>query len=194
MKHFCIGMFKTGTSSYSKAMTMLGLTDLHFPPKYVAQLNAVGVAPWDARPWDSMSNVHEVEYQELEALYPGSKFILTTRKVDGWLKSVQRHMRGPWEPSLQAAFDVRFQKIFGIPCTGAAFDPWKLRRAFRDHDAAVREHFGSRLLVLDLDGGGDMLRQLSAFVGRAPAYPHVNKRTADNRPGEPVTIQLRRAG
>lgn len=195
MKFFCLGMFKTGTTSYSRAMAMLGLEDLHFPPKYVAQLNAVGVAPWRAgRPWDSMSNVHEVEYRALDALYPGSGFVLTTRDVGGWLDSVHRHMRGPWSPELQDAFDGRFQTIFGVPCRAAAFDPWRFRRVFRDHDAEVRAYFGKRLCVLDLDSGDDLMRKLSTFVGRVPVYPHVNKRAKESKPGEPVTIQFGRTG
>lgn len=194
MKRFCIGLFKTGTTSYSRAMHRLGLIDLHFPPKYLEQLHQQGVRPWTVREWDSMSNVHELEYPECDHLYPDSQFILTTRDVEGWLKSIEHHMRAPWSPHLQAAFDLRFQHVFGVPCRGNAFDAARFRRVFRQHDQAVRDYFAEsdRLLVLDLDSGEDLMQKLSDFVGTLPAYPHVNKRGKQHRPGEPVVISLGR--
>ncbi len=191
-KHFCMGMFKTGTTSYSRAMHRLGLVDLHFPPKYVEQLIAYGVQPFTLRKWDSMSNVHEVEYRECEALYPDAKFILTTRDVEPWLKSIKRHMGGSWPPHLKRAFDARFTRIYGVPCTSAAFDEALFRRVFIQHAEQVRDHFGDRVLVLDLDAGDDLMLKLSAFVGNDVAWPHVNKGKGFLKPGEPVTIRIGR--
>ncbi len=106
MKYFCIGHFKTGTLSYSRAMKMFGLVDLHFPPKYVVQLNQEGVKPWTLRDWDSMSNMHEVEYQDCDALYPDSKFILTTRGIDRWLNSIRHHMEINFPNDIQTQFNL----------------------------------------------------------------------------------------
>ncbi len=192
MKYFCIGHFKTGTSSYSKAMNQLGLIDLHFPPNYTSQLNEKGVIPWELRPWDSMSNLHEVEYPQCDALYPDSKFILTTRDTDTWLKSIHTHMKKTWPTSLQTVFDARFQKIYGVPCIGPAFRESIFRKAFEQHEEAVRDYFSNtdRLVVLNLDSGEDLMKKLSDFVGIAPSYPHANKRQKVRVPGEPLLVQL----
>ncbi len=192
MKYFGIGHFKTGTASYSRAMHRLGLVDLHFPPKYVEQLIADGVQPFTLREWDSMSNVHEVEYVECEALYPDAKFILTTRDVDPWLKSIRRHMENPWPDHIKRLFDARFLRVYGVPCEVGALDEALFRRVFTRHTEQVLDHFGDRVLVLDLDGGGDLMLKLAAFVGNDVAWPHVNKSKGFSKPGEPVTIQIGR--
>ncbi len=189
MKFFCIGHFKTGTTSYSRAMRLMGVADLHFPPKYAQQLISHGVQPWALREWDSISNLHELEYAQCDGLYPGSKFVLTTRDVDKWLPSIQAHMQHGWAPELQSLFNARFQKIFGVPCRGSAFDELKFRRVFKQHDEAVREYFSAdQLLVLDLDSGRDLLQELADFVGRRVTYPHINKRGKTRKPGEPFVL------
>ncbi len=190
MKYFCIGHFKTGTLSYSRAMKMFGLVDLHFPPKYVVQLNQEGVKPWTLRDWDSMSNMHEVEYQDCDALYPDSKFILTTRGIDRWLNSIRHHMEINFPNDIQTQFNLRFQKIYGVPCERQAFDELSFRKVFIQHKEAVRDYFSStdRLVVLDLDSDEDLLKKLSDFVGKPITYPHANKRLDTRKPGEPLMV------
>ena len=194
MKYFCVGYYKTGTSSYSRAMRMLGLVDLHFPRRYAKSLIDAGrPVTWDACPWDSMSNLHESidEIVELQSLYPDARFVLTTRNVDAWLRSIDAHMATPWGPELQSLFDARFQKLFGIDCAVGQYDARALRDAFAQHDAQVRDYFGDDLCVLDLDSGADLMQKLSAFVGRTAQYPRVNKTAADSAAGEAVTVNIR---
>lgn len=192
MKYFCIGHFKTGTSSYSRAMNQLGLIDLHFPPNYTTQLTKEGVLPWDLRPWDSMSNLHEVEYPQCDDLYPDSKFILTTRNIDKWLQSIHNHMKRSWPKDLQTVFNSRFQKIYGVPCVGAAFDEAIFRKVFEQHDKGVREYFAGtdQLVVLDLDGEEDLMKKLSNFVGKDTRYPHLNKLQKVRTPGEAFLMPM----
>lgn len=191
MKTFCIGLFKTGTTSYSKAMGLLGKRDLHFPPRYIAAFNEVGRPfQWDRVKWDSISNMHEVEYRELMRLYPGARFVLTTRNVDKWLPSIRAHMDRPWSSELHVLFDARFQKVFGVPCRLDAFDDALFRKVFREHDEKVRDDCPN-LLVLDLDGGTDLMESLSKHVGGGVKYPHANRRRS-RKPGEPVTISIGR--
>jgi hypothetical protein len=199
-KVFCIGHFKTGTTSYSSAAALHGLVDLHFDREYVAELNEAGHAvAWKGRPWDSMSNVNEVEYEELDELYPGSKFVLTTRDVSSWLRSIKKHMEQQWSPPIQRLFNARFQKIFGCDCVPGAFDATTFWEVFEEHDHKVREYFGSsdRLLVLDLDSDEDLMSKLSGFLGRRPQYPDRNKggytsealrRIMEMKPGDKMVL------
>lgn len=189
MKTFCIGMFKTGTTSYSRAMALLGLRDLHFPQRYVrALVETRDPFPWSAVEWDSMSNVHETEWPRLLELYPDCRFVLTTRDVERWLPSVRSHMDHPWHPELRTLFDDRFQRVFGVPCQPDAFDEELFRRKFAEHDKWVRESCPN-LLVLDLDDDGqDKLQALAQHVGRVPQYPHANKRRKVRKPGEAMVV------
>lgn len=193
-KIFAIGHFKTGTSSYSKAVGMLGKKDLHFPPRYVAHLNATGRVDWNPgywsypfengastwvlRSWDSMSNVNEVEYEELDREYPGCLFVLTIRNVEEWLVSIRNHMSKRWGAHLTNLFNGRFQKIFGCDCNEEHFDEGAFRQTFIHHHEAVRDYFSGseakRLLVLALEDNNKMER-LSKFVGLdSIPYPKTN--------------------
>lgn len=188
-KTFCIGLFKTGTTSYSRAMSLLGLRDLHFPQRYVAAL-AETRSPflWSRVPFDSMSNVHETEWPELPALYPDCRFVLTTRDIEQWLPSVQQHMSHAWPDALRAVFDDRFDRVFGVPCRADAFDEALFRRKFSGHDEHVRDAC-PRLLVLNLDSSGDdKLQALSVHVAQPVQYPHANKRRQQPTPGAPLML------
>lgn len=189
MKYFCIGLFKTGTMSYSLVMNKLGIVDLHFPQGYVSQLGCEGVKPWLVRPWDSMSNVHEVEYPECDELYPDSKFILTTRNVNKWLLSIKQHMGVKWPNNLKLAFDDRFQKVFGVPCDKEAFDEEMFSKKFIQHEEAVKDYFaGSELLLVqDLDSEVDLFWNLADFVRSGISYPHENRR---RKVGESFLLQV----
>ncbi len=199
-KTFCIGHFKTGTTSFSSAMAQYGLVDLHFDRKYVAALvEAGGPVLWDERPWDSMSNVHEVEYEKLDELYPGSRFVLTTRDTGAWMKSIKKHMETAWTPPVQKLFDARFQKIFGCDCAPGAFDPTLFWSIYAEHNQRVREYFAGsgRFLVLDLDSGEDLMPRLGDFLGCQPQYPHQNKggysseklrRIMEMKPGDSMVL------
>ena len=192
-KVFAIGHFKTGTTSYSQAMRLLGMVDLHFPRRYVAQLNATGAvfwAPgwwlpsgrsggerWLPLSWDSMSNVNEVEYEECDEVYPDSKFVLTTRSVDSWLPSIRKHMMTPWPGRLRELFHGRFLKIFGCSCSIEEFDEAHFRRVFEEHGEAVRDYFSgsksNQLLVLELESS-DKMERLGKFLDKSVPYPKTN--------------------
>jgi hypothetical protein len=187
-KIFAIGHFKTGTTSFHTAATMLGMEDLHFPRKYVESLNNGGDVHWDLRPWDSMSNVNEVEYPRCDEVYPGSKFVLTTRGLDSWLESMRKHMATPWPPRIRALIDGRMKKIFDCECRVAQFDPEHLTKVFKEHEEQVRDYFSGKkseqLLVLALESEHKMER-LSEFLGKSLPYPKRNI-TRQHRQGRMV--------
>jgi len=192
-KIFCVGNFKTGTTSYSMAMRMLGFRDIHFPLKYVEHLMAGGETRWDVRPWDSMSNMNEIEYPLMDEAYPDSKFVLTTRNVDRWLVSIQKHMATKWPTRLKKLLDWRSELVFGVPCEIDAFDEAHFRQRFLKHREEVRDYFFNkpgRLLVLPLESPTKM-EDLSRFLGKHIPYPRMNATPADGfaSPGIPVSVE-----
>jgi hypothetical protein len=191
-KIFAIGHFKTGTTSYSLAVRMMGLVDIHFPLKYVEHLMETGDVRWDSRYWDSMSNVNEIEYPQCDIVYPDSKFVLTTRSVDSWLKSIKKHMSMQWPPRLKRLLDWRSEVLFGCPCEINAFDEGHFRHMFLAHEEKVRDYFYGRkqqqLLILRLESNTKM-EELAAFLGRRVPYPKMNAGPRSGAPGFPMLAE-----
>jgi glycosyltransferase involved in cell wall biosynthesis len=145
MKIFGVGISKTGTSSLAAALTHLGFPCVH------------GWPPADIEKAAALVDVNAAcRYRELDVMYPGSKFILTTRERETWLPSCQRH----WEVSnfAKARADVRFEFMW---CRAALFgrldfDPENHWRSYLRHVNGVREYFANRpddLLEIDIPGG-----------------------------------------
>src|SRR5687768_11885921 len=97
-KVFGIGLNKTGTRSVASATRILGYRTLHKGDE--ATSVSVDRAAAEGLPllahigdqYDAYFDVRAlvVRYRELDREYPGSKFILTTRDLDGWLASRER--------------------------------------------------------------------------------------------------------
>jgi hypothetical protein len=115
-------------------------------------------------------------FRELDAAYPGSKFILTTRNEDRWLTSVKNH----WDPDrnkFRAGWDSDpfTHKVHKLLYGQKGFNADLFRARFRRHNAEVLAHFKNRpddLLVMDMDEGAGW-PQLCAFLKRAiPSVPY----------------------
>lgn len=124
------------------------------------------VADFDAfqdNPWPIL-------FRELDEKWPGSRFILTIRNEDNWLRSVLRHFGSQAHPMQQWIYGVGYPKgneeIF-------------LER-YRSHNAEVVEYFRDRpgdLLVIDIESG-DLWQPICEFLSLdvpQNAFPHANK-------------------
>jgi glycosyltransferase involved in cell wall biosynthesis len=102
---FCIGLNKTGTSSFHAAMEILGLNSLHGGGTDWGgdELNrAVREALNDGRPLlsdldpavDAYSDIGllATHFDLLDRQYPGSRFVLTVRPLEEWINSRRRHV------------------------------------------------------------------------------------------------------
>ena len=104
--HVCIasaviilGISKTGTSSLAVALTQLGFRCVH------------GWPPWQLEQARALVDVNAAcRYRELDVMYPGSKFILTTREREPWLESCRRH----WQRDRfqKSPAEVRFEYMW----------------------------------------------------------------------------------
>lgn len=181
-KVFGIGMRKTGTRSVAAATRMLGLRTPHRGGDEVAALverdirsgdrllHSVGEkyrAYFDVEPL-----VHRFEL--LDEQYPGSRFVLTTRDVDAWAASLERHVVANRERA--AVGQYRGSLLVVEP------DAW--RQEWAEHHDAVRAYFADRpqdLLELDVCEGGQGWEQLAPFLDRpipSQPFPWENKRGA----------------
>ena len=92
-------------------------------------------------------NVGVQYFKDLDQQYPGSKFILNTRKKAAWLKSRSKQLISPSNESLLEA-SARLQKI----TTQEMEQRWS--QEWDDHHAAVKEYFKGRphdLIVFDIE-------------------------------------------
>ena len=171
MKVFGIGLSRTGTSSLTTALARLGLHAHHFPRsrEMIATVDAAtdtSVAAW---------------YRELDALYPGSKFILTVRRLPEWLDSCEALWRTYFD-----MFDEFTASIHRLLYGREDFDRAAFALAYARHRDQVLSDFKGRdrdLLVLDICAGEGWDR-LCPFLGIdiPPAeFPCKNTRAALGR-------------
>ena len=167
-KVFCVGLGKTGTTSLKEALRMLGYRTIRLP------LDWQGSTGFDA----ALPGVSAAMYRDLDKAFPDSRFILTVRDVDGWLKSIERDMGRKQNVQRDRADDRNrlLTMLYGSP----VFEHERFRQAFHDHQAEVRRYFEGRpddLLVLDVtrsSGWDDLCRFLEVPVPAEP-FPFVNK-------------------
>lgn len=179
-KIFCIGFHKTGTTSLYAALVELGLkvTGTIGHRLTADALRCEGallcirtMARYDAAedmPWPLF-------FRELDAAFPGAKFVLTVREPDPWFASIDRHF---------GDVDSQMHRFVYGAAHGRARDnrePWIAVKSA--HEDAVRAHFSHRprdLLVMDL-ATGDGWAALAPFLGvPVPATPFpVKNQSAD---------------
>jgi hypothetical protein len=187
-KVFVIGFPKTGTTSLQSALTTLGykvkgefgMKDPNISRKvyemafrFVEQYDAFEDNPWC------------VIFKELDKKYPGSKFILTLRPTEPWIKSQVDHFGTTTLP-------IR-EWIYGVGYPKGNEDIYKAR--YERHNKEVLEYFKDRpddLLVLRLTEG-DGWEKLCQFLHKDVPnsdFPQENK-AADRKRKRKIKI-LRR--
>ena len=163
-----IGLSRTGTSSLNRALIVLGFSAVHFPYDFTeVELHQ---AATDSRVAD--------KFQLLDQAFPGSRFILTQRRLDAWLASCEKF----WARN-QPRFDAEpgmaelHQRLYGT----ATFDRALFAQAFARHTERVLAHFAGRpgdLLVMDICAG-DGWDRLCPFLGRpVPSVPFPHDQVA----------------
>ena len=89
-----VGLNKTGTTTLGSALNMIGIDTIDYPtdPRTQEQLEN---GDYRLDILDKYSAVTDMPvgffYPQLDKVYPGSRFILTVRDKNDWLKSVASH-------------------------------------------------------------------------------------------------------
>lgn len=189
-KVFCIGFQKTGTTSLYAALTALGYKTAAVVGRdwSAERLAAEGAALCveTARNCDAAQDMPwPLFFRELDAAYPGSKFILTIRNPESWFQSIEKHF-GDNPGEMQAL-------TYGRDAAAPAGAKARYLDVYSRHEQDVRAHFISRpgnLLVLDLEAG-DGWRELCGFLGvQIPDEPFPFKNRSDDR--KTLSYRIRR--
>ncbi len=166
MKIFGIGLSKTGTSSLAHALEILGYKTRDYPGiERYAPGDITCVDPALLRDNDALTDTPIPSYyRELDRAYPGSKFILTVRAREGWLKSCQKQFTEKLAAKQNEAHNRLFMDLYGT----TVFDTVKFGTGYERFVARVLEYFKDRpddLLILDVTGG-EGWEKLCPFLGK----------------------------
>ncbi len=195
-RYFEIGFPKTGTTSLSRAMSMLGFDATH---TLIEECNA----PWKDRSpaaheltekwlcdrfdfgalarWDYVGSLLFPVFDRIDREFPGSRFILTVRDPSSWLTSF-RHFQEQYRfRDITRPLELNLGMVIRIHLMGCltTSDDDRVIKAYESHNEKVRRHFDGtdRLLVMDVCAG-DGWDVLCPFVRRprpARSFPHENR-------------------
>lgn len=160
-KVFGIGFHKTATTSLAQALAYLGYRVTG--PNWVDHpdiADTVYDLAFDlANMFDAFQdNPWPILYKELDQEFPGSKFILTLRPSDEWIRSVVKHFDEEETPMRKW--------IYGVGCPRGNENIYIAR--YERHNREVQQHFkdrGEQLLVLNI-AAGEGWEKLCPFVGK----------------------------
>lgn len=183
-KVFGIGLNKTGTTSLGEALNRLGIKTIHYPFKkpIYDELRGGNFELSILRSYQGIVDTPVAPYYaHLDRTYPGSKFILTVREPESWLRSIAAHwpVMRQWcerEPQFGRFTDFISAVVYGC----IEYDRDRFLYAYQTHERNVREYFRNRpddFLIMDVCSG-DGWDQLCPFLGLdVPefSFPHSNR-------------------
>ncbi len=187
---FGIGMHKTATTSLHAALQILGLDSFHWgtgeAPRIWQEVNSHGTSK-TVEQWYALSDLPiPLLYQKLDQVYPGSKFILTVRNEQSWLRSVERLWDAKYNPT-RWVWDVYpfSNRIHTVLYGQKDFDAEIFLARYRRHNAEVLEYFKNRpgdLLVMDMDSSPGW-KGICSFLGTPiPLVPYpIRNQTGNHR-------------
>ncbi|NOQ37208.1 MAG: sulfotransferase family protein [Methylococcaceae bacterium] len=172
-KLFIIGLPRTGTTSISVALLE------HFKVAHTA---------YTKRAFELADVVSDCpcfsDYQQLDALFPESKFVYLQRPLDQWLPSIQM-LLNKMQPRLNGETYVTpilkrsFGQTFDLNNVDTSLDEAHLTTCYQRHEQAVMDYFHRRDNLLSIDiSQADSLPQLLDFLGLPHSgdeqFPHLN--------------------
>lgn len=184
-KVFGVGLSRTGTRSLTTALRVLGFDTAHYP---VDQATLDTLARGDARfpLLDSGDGITDITvapyYEDLDRAFPESKFVLTVRDEESWLRSCRFHwarpVAGKGGEGEHARVYQEIQRFLRAAVYASyEFDEDRFRRVYRGHVQRVTGYFAGRdddLLVLDIVAG-EGYERLAPFLGvpvPGQPFPH----------------------
>jgi hypothetical protein len=182
-KVFGIGLSKTGTTSLGLALKRLGIKTIDYPhdPTTLRELEQGNFRLSVLEQYQAVTDTPvAIYYAQLDKLFPGSRFILTVREKDSWLRSVEEHWKFSEEWAQRHLPFRRFTYFIHAAVYGTyAFERERFSFVYDQHVHNVIEYFRDRpedLLVLDVcrgDGYGKLCRFLGFPVVDEP-FPRAN--------------------
>ena len=159
-KVFGLGLSKTGTSSLTDALNLLGVKSAHYPhdERTYDELRSGNYRLSILEEYDGIADIPVTSYfAQLDGEFPGSKFILTVREKEAWLRSCEVHWRLMMEWWHNFPQFKKFHEFISAVVYGTIdFNRDRFAYVYDAHVRNVCEYFKDRpedLLVLDICGG-----------------------------------------
>jgi hypothetical protein len=180
-KVFCIGFHKTGTTSLEMALRKLGYRVKGSfgtkDPDIASKVHEMAYAMVDE--FDAFEdNPWPILYRELDQRFPGSKFVLTRRPTENWIRSQVKDFATTETPMRRW--------IYGENAGCPAGNENTYIARYERHNREVQEYFANRsddLLIIDLpndDGWSRLCPFLGHPIPNVP-FPHANKASWSRR-------------
>ena len=166
-KVVCVGLGKTGTSSFARAMQILGfrhctmgggVNNFYDRKMIKLRMKMASYDSFDDFPWCFL-------YEQFEQSYPKTRFVLTVRRSpEAWLDSLKKHY-------------CRTGPTFAKYVAYGYFSPYQNLKhhlsLYKDHNEKIRQHFkGSPNFLEVCWEDGDGWEELCGFLGvEAPRRP-----------------------
>ncbi|MCS3824364.1 sulfotransferase family protein [Salinibacter ruber] len=192
-KVFGIGLSRTGTTSLAHALRKIGYSTAHWK----VQGKIIGIE--ELYEFDAVTDTPvSCRFEQLYRAFPKSKFIYTTRRLKGWIKSIKNHHgyevpRSAPTPSHQRRINnikrsteskhtyrnlleamYTYQSLYG------RHESWK--EAYKKHDENIKNFFKTRnekrVLELNVIGEKKPYTKLCQFLDveePKSSFPHKNK-------------------
>jgi hypothetical protein len=189
-----VGLSRTGTTSLTKALEILGYRSLHYDQDRLRNIIFGHLASPDFRVYDDYDAVTDLPtaffYRELLEAYPDCKAILTVRDIDAWWHSMKCHYDRyghSWEKRVDKHFNF-VRDVRNIAYGSYIPREYLYKKRFTEHNEQVLKEVNSdRLLVMDITAG-DGWDRLCSFLGEpAPdtAFPFLNVIGQKNETSKP---------
>jgi hypothetical protein len=172
-KLFIIGLPRTGTTSISVALLE------HFKVSHTA---------YTKRAFELADVISDCpcfsDYQQLDVLFPESKFVYLQRSLDQWLPSIQM-LLNKMLPSLNSKTYVNpilrrsFGQIFDLDNVRSPLEERHLTMCYQRHEQGVIDYFHGRDNMLRININlADSFSQLFSFLNlqysSGEQFPHLN--------------------
>lgn len=187
-KVFGIGLSRTGTTSLSRALSVLGYDTADW-------MHRGRISGWsEFYEKDAVTDTPAcLQFESLYFTFDASVFIYTTRDLSEWSQSITTHygaahpgalkenwkQKTYWNRNQNWAYYNAFKRAQIQKCLYVGHDTWEA--AYEAYDARVRTFFDGkpddRLLTMDIPGG-DGWDPLCSFLDvEVPdrPFPHINK-------------------
>lgn len=174
-KLFIIGLPRTGTTSISVALLDYGFNVAHtaYTKRAFELADVISDSPCFC------------DYQQLDTLFPDSKFVYLERELSLWVPSMQMLINkmaasldlktGVFNPVLKRTFNQTFK----LSTTATPDNEQHLIECYQQHKQAVHSYFKGRNDLLSIDiSKENSLSELLTFIGlnnnKGLKFPHLN--------------------
>jgi len=161
-KIFGIGLSRTGTKSLTKALNLLGLNVVHYPIDEQT-CNELLRGKCDFSILEDLDGITDITvapfFAQLDKMYPNSKFILTIRDKERWLKGLERHWldRDAFDSTPGKEVHMQIRRFLRAAVYGTySFNRERMSYIYDRHYQSVIRYFQNRtgaLLVIDVCSG-----------------------------------------